>query len=274
MNGWWPRNTLQEPYWDDVASLVSKLPEGEFPCVEELNRLLPPEARNQCGQQIRLVSSEHIPAVQYEQHIYATGEVSTRAGSWHDLFNAMMWMRFPRLKSAMNAVHHAAMGQSSDAGRGRQRDALTLFDECGVIVAGVKKPDLESMARRDWPRVFEHGPVPWDQRFRVFICGHAMLEKLLQPYKSMTANSLLVRVSEQVFEQDRRQLRLSLDSELSKQMLAGRLFEAPADLSPLPLMGIPGWWAQGRQNAGFYADQQVFRPPPAAFRPAPVFPLH
>ena len=36
---------------------------------------------------------------------------------------------------------------------------------------------------------------------------------------------------------------------------------APADLAPLPLMGIPGWWTSGDQDDRFYADRAVFRPP-------------
>jgi len=38
---------------------------------------------------------------------------------------------------------------------------------------------------------------------------------------------------------------------------------------PLPVLGVPGWWA-GNEAPDFYADAQVFRPArPAAESPAP-----
>jgi len=43
-----------------------------------------------------------------------------------------------------------------------------------------------------------------------------------------------------------------------------------ADLSPLPLMGIPGWWAGGPQDQSFYDDQSVFRPAASHHVIAPI----
>jgi len=33
---------------------------------------------------------------------------------------------------------------------------------------------------------------------------------------------------------------------------------SPAHFTPLPILGVPGWWEQ--QDEGFYADTGVFRP--------------
>ncbi len=100
-----------------------------------------------------------------------------------------------------------------------------------------------------------------------------MLEKFLQPYKAMTANALLVQISKQAYAKSREHLRSNLDTELAMQMLAGRCFDSPADLSPLPLMGIPGWWPHGAQDTTFYADSGVFRTPPDGYQPSRVFGL-
>jgi len=51
------------------------------------------------------------------------------------------------------------------------------------------------------------------------------------------------------------------------------LLNSPADLSPLPLMGIPGWWPRAEQNEAFYSDRQVFRPPAEGISAAPVLDL-
>jgi hypothetical protein len=56
-------------------------------------------------------------------------------------------------------------------------------------------------------------------------------------------------------------------------MLAGRLLTQPADLSPLPLSGIPGWWPFEPQDESVYDDQQVFRPPPADLEPVQIMEL-
>ena len=47
-------------------------------------------------------------ALDWERAIAATGCVRLREGSWHDAFNALAWLAFPRTKAALNAVHVAA----------------------------------------------------------------------------------------------------------------------------------------------------------------------
>jgi hypothetical protein len=68
----------------------------------------------------------------------------------------------------------------------------------------------------------------------------------------------------------REQLLKELDTRLAQELLASRLLLSPPTLSPLPLMGIPGWWRAGPQDENFYADLQVFRPPASSLQPAPV----
>jgi hypothetical protein len=271
MSGWRATIDTRLPYWEDVAAPLAALGNDEFPATAELNRLLPASARNQQGTAIQFVPAETIPGVSYEEHIFSSGQVSTRSKHWHDLFNAMIWMTFPRLKSAMNTLHHASMHQSTDGARGRHRDALTLFDECGVIYVSADQAVLEALAQRDWSLVFAGDEGSWRGNRRMHIVGHAMLEKLLQPYKAMTANALLLHVPASLLAGSRETVRARLDTALAEEMLAGRGFSSSADLSPLPLMGIPGWWPGGEQDESYYADKTVFRPPPEKFQPAGVF---
>lgn len=271
MNGWNSVINPQDPFWEDVIELIKSSDSERFPGVDKLNQWLPPQARNQQGLPIRFVSAERLPGVAYEEHIYSSGQVSTRSDNWHDLFNALVWVRFPLLKSAMNAVHHASMPQSDSQGRGSQRDALTLFDECGVIYASADKLVLEALASRQWAQVFA-GDIPaWSQNRRMFVAGHAMFEKLLQPYKAMTANALLVHVPPSLLDLSRHDSRKILDAALASELLEGQLFKTTADLCPLPLMGVPGWWSRDDQDEAFYADERVFRPPPDRHRPTAVF---
>ena len=96
---------------------------------------------------------------------------------------------------------------------------------------------------------------------KVFVVGHALLEKFPQPYKSVTAHALLLRLDDLLIEKPRESLLKMLDEMLAENVLADSILDSPANLSPLPLMGIPGWWIAHEQNDDFYADQQVFRSP-------------
>ncbi len=67
----------------------------------------------------------------YELRIFERGEVSTRSHSWHDFFNALIWMTYPATKAALNARQIAA--RIPGIVRTREQDRLTMFDEGGVI---------------------------------------------------------------------------------------------------------------------------------------------
>jgi hypothetical protein len=111
----------------------------------------------------------------------------------------------------------------------------------------------------------------WHGDSLVFIAGHAMLEKCLKPYKSMTANALLVCASDSFVGRPREAIIPDLDAILAQRMLAGEMLTMPADLSPLPIMGVPGWWPNGSQDRVFYAERQVFRPPGDNYAPAAIY---
>jgi hypothetical protein len=171
----------------------------------------------------------------------------------------------------MNAVHFRELGSGREGRRGKQRDALTLFDESGVIVVSSVEENLDALAGRDWNFVFQKNASAWSDEIKVFVPGHALLEKFPRPYKSLTAHALLMRLDDSLLEQSRATLLRMLDEMLAERLLAGSILDSPASLSPLPLMGIPGWWPPQEQNDDFYADRQVFRPPQGNSRKAPVW---
>jgi len=271
MESWRSIIDLSHPVWGDYQGRLLSLPEDFFPGPGEFNHWLPAGLESKGGQRIRFVAASELPGVEYEKHIYRQGEVSTRENSWHDLFNALIWSRFPALKVAMNAVHFRQLDAGGEGSRGKQRDALTLFDESGVIVCSSNQALLEALARRDWNRIFQTKAGAWEIEISLFVVGHALLEKFLRPYKSITAQALLLQLDQVQMEQSREALSGSLDEWMSERLLAGSLLDAPASLSPLPLMGIPVWWPGGEQNSDFYADQNVFRPLPEGGRIAPVY---
>ena len=89
----------------------------------------------------------------------------------------------------------------------------------------------------------------------------------------MTAKALLIQVSPDTMALPKDQLADFLDQRIASQLLEGHCLNKPAQLSPLPLAGIPGWDFAGLQDEGFYDDADVFRPAPDRFRPAPILVL-
>jgi Protein of unknown function (DUF3025) len=79
----------------------------------------------------------------YDARITLDGVVPTRARSWHDLMNALVWGTFPLAKRALHARQHRAIAARVAPGavrlpptRTRELDALALLDEGGVVLPG------------------------------------------------------------------------------------------------------------------------------------------
>lgn len=201
---------------------------------------------------LRFVPQCELPqGVAYESHIFETGCVPTR-DNLHDFFNGLIWLRFPCTKQRLNQLQGAEIAASGvGAVRGRVRDALTLFDENAALLQA-PEPLWQALLARDWPRLFVTLRPLWPQA-RLVLFGHALLEKLVQPYKSITAHVYRQAVPEalgsHLADWDR-----WLASRLDRDELASKPF------TPLPVLGVPGWWADNAVPA-FYDDSSVFRPP-------------
>ncbi|MDP3700682.1 MAG: DUF3025 domain-containing protein [Hylemonella sp.] len=202
---------------------------------------------------VRFVSQGELPAgTAYEQYIHDRQRVPTRDGL-HDFFNGLIWLHFPQAKRRLNALQAAQIAADGvQPVRGPVRDAITLFDENAALL---QAPDAlwEAMLARDWECLFIALRPLWAQA-RLTIFGHALLEKLVQPRKAITAHVYRVPQNLTVGEWDG-----WLARDLQAQKLAGKPFV------PLPVLGVPGWWPQNEAPL-FYADAQVFRPA----RPATV----
>jgi Protein of unknown function (DUF3025) len=220
---------------------------------------------------VRFVPQAELPAGQaYESHIFATGCVPTRAGL-HDFFNALVWMRFPRTKQVLNRLQAADIARAGgvQARRGSLRDALTLFDENAALLRA-PEPLWQALLARDWPRLFLTLRPLWVQA-RLVLFGHALTEKLVQPYKSITAHVLVLPLPADAelpaLSSSPPGIGHPWDAWLAQRLDADWLATKP--YTPLPLLGVPGWWP-ANEAAGFYDDPGVFRrvharvPPSAA----------
>ena len=227
----------------DLAALQAVLDEGVV--------------TNAHGTPLRVVASVTAGAQGYERETYGLGALSVRADTWHDRFNVAAWRLFPRSKAAVNAAHVADLDEApAGPGRSRRRDALTLFDEDGIVVA-FSDPVIEAAIREfRWKELF------WERRSCLAAeatCipfGHALMEKLRAPFIGLTAKVLFVPVPDSFADLPWAERLACVDGALSR--IIGGL-RTPADLSPLPVLGLPGWCPENT-SATFYDNAGYFRP--------------
>ncbi len=205
------------------------------------------------GRALRFVDGAAAGDTPYEAHIHATGEVPTRTGEgggWHDLFNAMVWLSFPRIKARLNELQAAAIA-SDGVGirRGPLRDAATLFDENAVLLLTDDDGLVAALRAFDWKRLLLHGRDRFAERACVVVFGHALLDKLRAPYKAVCGHVWVVPMSPSAAQDE---LDARVAGMLDPDSLRSRAF------SPLPVLGVPGWWP-GNAAPGFYDDPAVFR---------------
>ena len=244
----------QQPWfkpWAEAGEAIAEEAIQKRSVAEALNSLHQPslnEAREISD--VHFVSQSELPPGQaYEDFIFKQNKVPTRDGL-HDFFNGLCWHRFPQAKRKLNQLQAQAIAQQGiGATRGALRDALTLFDENALLWQG---PEVlwQALQAHDWQTLCVTHRTLW-QEVQVVLFGHALLEKLVTPYKSITAH--VYRVGQNVHAHNDADLDAWLANDLQADKLATKPFE------PLPVLGVPHWWPENASPA-FYADAQVFRP--------------
>ena len=259
---------LRSPLFAPLHPVLAELESEGFPTLDDCNALLAvhhPPITVRSGVPLRFVpqKSGKLPfEAQYEPRCYLTGEVQMRAHNWHDLLNALVWLTFPKTKAALNARHYHALIEERASGhtrRGAVRDVNTLLDESGVIVV-YADAELAALLRNfKWKELF------WQRREQLrtgmgfYLFGHGLYEKALQPYVGMTGQGLLLKVEQEFFSWPPAQQLKHLDSLLADHLADPEHCRSTRDLSPVPLLGIPGWSAEN-DSAAYYDNTAYFRP--------------
>ena len=253
---------LAAPIFATLRPSLAHLDPGRFPGHDDLNALAGASLASGGGAPIRFVppSPAKEPSTPYETRVFETGEVQTRPGNWHDLFNALVWLAFPRTKAILNRLHHEQIvARRGEPQRGTARDVLTLFDEGGVVVGSADAGLAVLLRDFRWKELFwtNRASVARSMRFHVF--GHAIYEKALEPYRGVTAKALVVEVAPEVLcEPTERQLEV-LDSRAALHFSAPEALASTRSLAPLPVLGVPGWEPDNEREE-YYDDASQFRP--------------
>lgn len=248
-----------------LHTVAKRLPEIGWPNVELLNEMADDCGRrivNARGQRIRFVEQISKPARfedGFEPRTYLGGEVMVRPLNWHDLFNALVWMEFPTAKAMINARHYMALTSQTDSRRSATGDALTMFDEDGLVVLSTDQGLLDLLREFRWKELFWVRRDETRNRARFLIFGHAMYEKALNPFMGMTGKALLFSVPEKTLHLQGGELNAAVDQLLAAHAHSPGSLERGQALAPLPVLGVPGWWSQNG-NGAFYDNKTYFRP--------------
>ena len=246
------------------------------------------------GKALHFVPANLLPAgIAYEEFIFKSGQVPSRDNP-HDFFNALIWLAFGKTKALLNrwqAQQIAAHGIG--ASRGKLRDFLTVFDENALLLIA-DYPAKYCLEQHDWITLLVKRRSDWlreNSSLMAIPFGHALLEKLLKPYKALTAHVWTItdlkcclaikknpynpsfhalsktKMPEKAHKEYSSAFLTAFTvlSKLDQQVatvleaVLPNLTASNRYLHPLPVLGIPGWWPANEQ-ASFYEDTQVFRP--------------
>lgn len=217
------------------------------------------------GKKLKFIPQENLPRARaYEEHIALTGGVPTRL-NLHDFFNACVWLTFPLTKAVLNARQYEQIqAHGVQDKRGMARDALTLFDENAAILVTSNTQIADALRHFDWQNALVATRDLWDDPFNphpqaraaVYLIGHALMDKLIEPRKDMCAHTWVVLVKDEWFGMNLVARMADLDTRLSTQLKHHNFHTR--DFCPLPILGVPYFW-QDNRDAAFYNDATVFR---------------
>jgi hypothetical protein len=188
--------------------------------------------------------------------------VETRRDNWHDLFNALSWIAYPKAKAAINAQHAAILAEGGEAEakrRGPERDALSLFDEGGVIVASSSPALLRLILDFEWKELFWQRRVELAEKVRFLVFGHSLYEKALDPFVGIVAKTVFVPVNDFFGMLPPESQVAEADALLAAHFANRSRFSSPKSMAPMPVLGIPGWHPDTARE-DFYDDADHFRP--------------
>lgn len=257
------RERLAGAIFAPLAPAVARLPADRWPTRDELNAIAA-EVATASGVPLRFVTPRgpgDPEARYYEVRIAEAGEVETRPDNWHDLFNALAWITWPRAKAAINAQHVALLregGPLEARRRSPARDALTLYDEGGIAVASSDAAVFERIRGFRWKELFWERRADLERTTRFFVFGHGCNEQALSPYLGMVAKTVFVPVDAGFATLDAAAQVACVDQALAAHFADRARFASPKLMAPMPVLGVPGWDPRTAE-ATFYDDRDYFR---------------
>lgn len=243
--------------WRDCASWLK---DDAWPSMDELNSCLSEGAAYRFVAQTPALLAD---GLHYEQRIAQRGDIATRERNWHDLMNALIWLRQPSLKGALNRRQIAEIARMGPKNRSRAQYALTHFDEGGVIVC-LRDPALLALwDAHDWHGLFWQHREAWlDGTIQLELFGHALHEQALNPAQLLVGKALVFQSSDGDIS--------DINASCADAIASSELLNDPLELRPLPLSGVPGWH-DGNGTEEFHRTTVCYQPKRAGRKYPPAF---
>ena len=267
VSDWDPGFLTRSPMFEPLRGCVPAAFGADWPQLGELQQWLDrraPAVRNAAGTPLRLVPQGRKPrsfGERYEARVFLRGELQLRERDWHDLLNLLVWLAFPRAKAALNARHYCALREQFAAGasnRGPAQDALTLFDEGGVVVASADDELTGDLLEWRWKELFWGKRALLRARMRFYLFGHALYEKALTPFSGITGRGIVLRTRRELLAAPPGEQLAAVDAEIAQHVsTAGRL-TTTRELAVVPVLGVPGWCAENERES-YYDNPDYFR---------------
>lgn len=196
---------------------------------------------------------QRVSAVEYETRIARDRELIT-ANNWHDLFNACIWLTFPRTKRIISELH-VSLGAGGNNRRPRRRDVLTLFDESGMVLL-CENPlcsELQQLNEaHQWKALFINQRAAWRDQVRALVFGHGALEQLAREWhRGLTVKAQWLAINP-------RTALTEIDQWMAQRVLENVILREEERRIPMPLLGVPGWFPENA-DPSCYEDTSVFR---------------
>jgi len=146
-------------------------------------------------------------------------------------------------------VHVKAGDATTGNARNRARDAATLLDESGLLLTCGNTDLVALLQARAWRELFCTRRDDAVHAMRPMVLGHGLAEKLMSPYRALTAHVLIIVETGPCEAPD----------EVAQDTKVAATIAAPG-FDPDALTPLPGW---DTENMGerLFDDLSVFRPP-------------
>ena len=265
---WDPDFAERSPVFEPLRAVAGRLRTPSWPGCDDLNAVIASRSStiaSASGQPLPFVEAQSRQITfeeKYEPRIYLRGEVQMRPCNWHDLMNALVWQTFPAAKAALNRRHYHELECNRSIGgrnRGRVQDALTLFDEGGLVVAAADPALVALLTGRQWKDLFWQHRAEVGLAMRFYLFGHALYEKALAPFIGVSGRATIFDVEYGFFDLPLAKQLGELDLRLAASLADTSRWSTPRDLAPLPILGVPGWCPDNALEQ-FYDDVDYFRP--------------
>jgi hypothetical protein len=197
--------------------------------------------------------------VPYEENIFRNKKVYTRPNSWHDFFNNITWLLWPKTKWAIADTILAQRSEQKGSNKNRvaKQSFLAQFDECGMLIVTAAPNLVHEILEHNWLGLF------FNQRaqhalFEPIVFGHGLMEKAIDPYIGMTGKAMIIVVKPDYFNLCTITKLKFLDQVASQLISSKYCPQSPKSLQPFPLLGMPGWHPNNEQEK-FFEQKHYFR---------------